>query len=290
MFGYLRPVQGELKVYELERFKACYCGLCRTLGNKYGQAARFVLSYELVFLSMLLWEQDVPLEVKRGRCIAGPFRRRKYCVRNPALDACAGYNVILAWWKLRDSIADKSFLKSIPHRMAALLLRRAYKRASREYIGFETAVEQSLTELEDYEKGANTASLDGAADKFAKILMSVSEGLPAEPVRRPMSEMLYHLGRWIYILDACDDYKSDISSSQFNAVAVKFPPENENLSEAGKDRIGTTLAHSNNLVCLAFELLPENLWSQTVRNTIYLGMPDVTARVLSGKWPPKEPR
>ena len=283
-------MQGELKVYELERFKACYCGLCRALGKKYGLCARFALSYELVFLSMLLWERDTPLEIKRGRCFAAPFRKKKYCAQNPILDACAGYNVILTWWKLRDSIADASFFKSIPHRVAALLLRRAYRKASRENSGFETAAKQSLIELNEFEKDGNAVSLDSAADKFARILVCVSEGVSSESVKRAMSEMLYHLGRWIYILDAFDDYTGDISSGRFNAVAIRYPPENDSLSEAGKDRIETTLAHSNNLVCLAFELLPENLWSQTVRNTIYLGMPDVTARVLSGKWPPKEPR
>jgi len=288
MFGYLRPAQGELKVYELERFKACYCGLCRSIGRKYGQAARFALSYELVFLSMLLWDKDVPLEIKRGRCMASPLRRKKYCAGNHALDACAGYNVILAWWKLRDSIADAAFLRSLPYRIAALLLRRAYKKASREHDEFETAAKRALTKLNEYEKSANAVSLDSAADKFAGILVNAAENSVPESLKRPMSEMLYHLGRWIYILDACDDYKSDISSSQFNAVALRFPPEGENLSEAGKDRVSMTLAHSNNLVCLAFELLPENIWSQTVRNTIYLGMPDVTARVLSGKWPPKK--
>lgn len=319
MFGYLRPVQGELKVYELERFKACYCGLCRALGRNYGQVARFVLSYELVFLSMLLWDNAAPLEIKRRRCIASPLRRKRYCTSNPAIADCSGYNVILSWWKLQDSIMDATFFKSIPYRALALLLRRAYKKASREHSQFDAIAKQSLSELSEFEQNPGAAirhdtqpaaallsakqedtaprardaaitavTLDMAADKFAKILMTAASGIAEDTTRRPMSELLYHLGRWIYIVDACDDYYDDISSGRYNPVVVKFPPENGAMPEAGKARVNATLTHSSNLVCSAFELLPENVWSQTVRNTIYLGMPDVSARVLSGAWPPKE--
>lgn len=327
MFGYLRPLQGELKVYELERFRACYCGLCRAIGSRYGRVARFVLSYELVFLSMLLWDRSEPLEVKSGRCMASPLRKKKFCKSNAAMNACAGYNVILSWWKLRDAIADEPFIKSLPYRAFALLLHRAYKKASRDYTGFSDAAGHYLAELARYETGAG-ATLDGAADKFANILSAAAEGAGPESVRRPLTEILYHIGRWIYIVDACDDYGDDVSAKRYNPVAVKFPPEQSggdgegggkrrsrrsslsgnagnggdsvgsgrfgraarsrkcSLPEAGRERIGTTLAHSNNLVCSAFELLPENVWSQTVRNTIYLGMPDVCARVMSGDWPP----
>ena len=286
MFGYLRPAQGELKVRELERFKACYCGLCRTLGKKYGQTARFVLSYELVFLSMLLWGEDDPVAIRSGRCMASPCRKKRYCAPNKAMGDCAGYNVVLSWWKLRDTIEDAGVFRALPYRMLALLLRRAYRKASRDHPYFDTAVRKHLGQLAGVEAGAE-ATLDSSADKFALILRSVAETAAQEPEQRPLGELLYHLGRWIYILDACDDYADDVSAKRYNPVALRFPPENGALPADGKDRVATTLAHSNNLVCSAFELLPENAWSQVVRNTIYLGMPDVCMHVMNGTWPVK---
>ena len=275
-----------MKVRELERFKACYCGLCRTLGKKYGQAARFALSYELVFLSMLLWSGDEESVIRSGRCMASPCRKKRYFAPNAAMNDSAGYNVVLSWWKLRDTINDSAFFRALPYRALALLLRRAYRKASREYPGFDEAARVCLGQLAEYEKGAE-ATLDGAADKFAMILRSVAGSAAPDSVARPMAELLYHLGRWIYIIDACDDYESDVSAKRYNAVAVRFPPERGCLPAEGKSRIGTTLAHSNNLVCSAFELLPDNEWSQVVRNTIYLGMPDVCLHVMNGNWPVK---
>ena len=99
-----------------------------------------------------------------------------------------------------------------------------------------------------------------------------------------MQQLLYHLGRWIYIIDACDDYKDDAKAGRFNPVAEMYPPDNGTLPDDSIKRLQTTLTHSNNLICSAFELLPENPWTHTVENMVYLGMPDVCNRVLEGKW------
>ena len=298
MFGYIRPLQGELKVRELERFKAGYCGLCHALGKKYGFASRFILSYELVFLAMLLWGDDEPVEIKRRRCIASPLRTRRYCKSNGALDACAGYSVILTWWKLRDTISDESFIKAIPHRMFSLILSRAYKNASSDYPEFNRRVREELSSLAEYESG-HEPSIDGAADKFALMIQAAAPEISPDSVRRPMQELLYHLGRWIYIMDACDDFERDVKTGKYNPLLALYPQESGKFSDAGKlsdacklsdecvTRLKTTLAHSNNLLSSAFELLPENVWSRIVSNMIYLGMPDACSRVFEGRWPPK---
>ena len=54
MFGYVRPADGHLTAEDKSRFQAAYCGLCRSLGRRYGLAARMILNYDLAFLAMLL--------------------------------------------------------------------------------------------------------------------------------------------------------------------------------------------------------------------------------------------
>jgi len=281
VFGYIRPLQGELRVRELERFKACYCGLCHALGKKYGLPARFILSYELVFLSMLLWDPgDMPV-IGKKRCFASPCKKRRYCAMNPSLDVCAGYSVILTGWKLRDTIADESFFRTIPHRLALLALSGAYKKASREFPEFDKKVREEVTDLAKFEAHGEN-SLDEAADKFAQILCALSPESAQNSIRRPMLELLYHLGRWVYIMDACDDYMDDITRKRYNPALSRYPPESGRIPEDGMTRLKATLIHSNNLMCLAFELLPENSWSEIIRNMVYLGMPDMCESVLTG--------
>ena len=286
MFGYIRPLQGELKVFESERFKGCYCGLCHALGKKYGAAARFILNYELVFLAMLLWGRDEPLTIRRGRCIASPCRRKRYCEKGAALDKCAGYSVILTWWKLRDTISDEPFIRTIPHRAASAALSGAYKKASREFPEFDGRVKEELAALAGYESGGGD-SMDGAADKFAAILRAAAPGDAGAEKGRVLSELLYHTGRWIYILDAFDDFNDDMKAGRYNAVAVRYKAEGAALPEEAPELIRATLTHSNNLLRAAFELLPENVWTQIVSNIVYLGMPYVCDQVLGGNWPPR---
>lgn len=283
MFGYIRPLQGELKVREYERFRACYCGLCHALGKKYGLISRFILNYELVFLSMLLWDENEPIEIKRKRCIASPLKKRRCCCGNTSLDLCAGYTVILTWWKLRDTIADERFIRTIPHRFVSFILSGAYKKASREFSEFDKNVRNEITNLQQYETDGEK-SLDGAADKFARMLCAAVPCGWTDRKTRPMSQLLYHLGRWVYIIDACDDYKGDVKSGRHNPIVKLYPPQSGSLPDDGADRLKTTLSHSNNLICSAFELLPENPWTSIIDNMVYMGMPYVCEQVFREKW------
>ena len=56
MFGYVRPAADHLTAEQQARFEAAYCGLCHTLGKRYGMAGRMILNYDLTFLAMLLSE------------------------------------------------------------------------------------------------------------------------------------------------------------------------------------------------------------------------------------------
>ena len=247
------------------------------MGKKYGIAARFILNYEFVFLAMLLWEEKHPPRLLRKRCIASPIRRKDYCEPNRSLEISAAYSIILFMWKLKDSIEDEPFFKSLPHRLLYVIFCKAFKKASADFPKFEKEVSAQISALSVVEKDFEK-SIDIAADKFAQILCAaVPEDAPCS-TKRPMRELLYHVGRWIYIIDAYDDFKDDIKKGRYNAVASKFC-ENNKLTAFGETRVKTTLKHSNNLICSAFELLPENTWAQVLRNIIYLGMPSVSADI-----------
>lgn len=49
--------------------------------------------------------------------------------------------------------------------------------------------------------------MDRAADAFAALLAGAAEEEPDPVRRRVLEQLLYHLGRWIYLVDAADDLK-----------------------------------------------------------------------------------
>ena len=281
MYGYVRPAKDELLVKEYDAFRAAYCGLCHSLKRKYGGAARFALSYDLTYLAMLYWEPG-DLCTDRLRCPASPLRKKKCACSGPALERAAAVAVILAKGKLADTMADEGFFRKLrawPAYMAAK--RWAKKAAMPEYAEL---VKTRLAELDELEK-QGCKSIDMAADKFALCLAAAGK-LGADETRgRILSQILYHTGRIIYILDAYADLDEDRAKNRYNAVAARYMDDGV-LDDAEKEIIRETLADSMAMMAADFELLPETVYTPVLRNIITLGLPRTAQLVLDGKFRP----
>lgn len=282
MFGYVRPYKPELKVKEYEMFRAAYCGLCWALKEKYGGIARYIINYDLTFLAMLLTESECQPEVCRGRCPASPCRKKQYLKSGAAFEFAADCSVILTYWKLKDAALDggvKEKLVSIP---AAAALKGMYRKAEKAQPEFAATTKRMLEELSELEK-ANSPSLDAAADKFAKILEAAAAGADNEADRRILSQMLYHLGRYIYIVDAIDDYDDDSKSGSYNPLIYRFETGGEKLTEEQREMLETTLRHSEGLISSAYELKNKNVYDPILSNIIYLGLDNISQMVFQGR-------
>ena len=123
-------------------------------------------------------------------------------------------------------------------------------------------------------------SLDRTADTFARILAAAA--LPAESSARTraLEQLLYHVGRWIYLVDAWDDLEEDGRTGSYNPIAARFPEQ----VEANRDYLRTTLLHSLNLARSACALLELGHWQGAVENILYLGLPMVEELVFTGRW------
>lgn len=282
MFGYVRPLTAELKVRELEDYKAVYCGLCRTMGKRHGFLARFTLNYDFAFLAMALAHGIDPCRMSQCRCPAHPFRKRKMCHQMSALEVAADESLILSVQKLRDDMADNGFFRGLPARIAALALRPAYKKAAAARPEFDHQVTKCLEELHVLEQ-ERSPSLDRPADTFARILQATAPDTGEESRNRALGQMLYHVGRWIYLIDAWDDLEKDIESGSYNPIHERYQGrEKEHVQE-----VRTTLLHSRNLATAAYELAKAERWDGILSNILYLGLPAIEELVLTGRWQKK---
>lgn len=282
MFGYVRPYKPELKVKEYEMFRAAYCGLCWSLKEKYGGIARYVVNYDLTFLAMLLTERDCEPQVCRGRCPASPCRKKQYLSSGKAFETAADCSVILTYWKLKDSAQDGGFKEKLLSLPGAALLKGRYKKAAAAQPEFAETARVMLAELAELEKSRN-ASLDAVADKFAKILEAAAIGAEADSERRVLGQLLYHLGRWIYILDTVDDYSEDAKRGSYNPLIYRFETGGESLTEEQREMIESTLRHSEGLISSAYELKKKNVYDQILSNIIYLGLENAREMVFQGR-------
>lgn len=279
MFGYVRPLQSKLSQEEQRTYQAAYCGLCHRLKKTCGLGARFILNYDFVFLFLLLDSGNENCDTRR--CAVHPWKGRPCLAGNQAMDLCAWESVVLAYYKLGDSVADENFFTGFKSRIARLFLRRAYKKANARCKGFDYRVAMCLWELDELER-ASSPKLDAVADTFARLLSAAAPATEDESLDRARRQLLYHLGRWIYLVDAWDDLAEDEKRGRYNPIAARFGQTPD------LDYLDVTLRHSLSLAHSAFQLLPPTAHSGILENILYLGLPNVQALVQAGKWGRKE--
>lgn len=275
MFGYVRPVRPELKCRDYELYRATYCGLCRCLRRRYGLIAPMLLNFDFTFLALLLWEPEESFIPCRGRCHGNPLHKRPMCPDSPALEAAADESVILSWWKLRDSVRDDGFWRGLPARVLSVVLGPSYRKAARLRPEFDRTVRSCLEELAALER-ENCPSLDRTADTFARLLQAAA---PQEGERgRVLSQLLYHLGRWIYLADARDDLEEDKLSGRYNPVAARYGLQGDDGA------LGLTMDNSLARIGAALQLGDFGCRTALLENIVYLGLPAVERAVFDGTW------
>lgn len=280
MFGYVRPSAARLTEEDRKRFGAAYCGLCRVLGQRYGQAARMILNYDFTFLAILLWPEEENLEALHRGCVAHPAAGRDYFPGNSALALAADESVILAWWQAQDALRDPGGGKA-KYRAVSLALKKAYRRARERRPDFDGVVRRQLDVLRRLEE-ERCPSLDEPADAFARLLAAAA-GEAGDPVkRRVLEQMLYHLGRWIYLVDAADDLAEDLASGGYNPLLCRFDLTEGKLTGEARESLVISLDHSIRLIGAASELWDFGAWAPTVRSTVYEGLFLVGRAVLEG--------
>ena len=280
MFGYVLPPLEELPEEESERFRRAYCGLCHTLGRRYGPAARFILHYDFTFLAILLSEGG-PRTISSGRCFASPIKKRDFLEPDSAMELAADESVILAYWQLRDGVADHDWFHGLKYRSLSAILEPAYRKAAQARPGFDARTREQLALLSELET-ERCSSMDRAADAFAALLGSAAEELEDPVRRRVLGQLLYHLGRWVYLVDAADDLKKDAASGNYNPVALRFALEDGIWTPESRREFAQTLDHSIHMCATAFELWDFGEWRALLERTLYTGLFHVGKAVLDG--------
>ncbi|MBR3988906.1 MAG: hypothetical protein IKK10_06350 [Clostridia bacterium] len=271
MFGYVYIHKPELKVKDYEAYRGVYCSLCKTLGKHYSVFARFILNYDCTFLSLLLLSRnDGCPGFKKGRCPFNPMKKCNYTFKaDDALDKGAALTVITSYYKLLDSIADGGVLKKAGCTLIRPFFSSWHKKAERNFPEYETIVKEMFFSQLECEKSAEIC-LDMAADPTAKMLQNIMK-LEAknETEEKVFAQFGYHLGRWIYLMDAAADIDDDSKRGNFNPFLLKYGEK----SKVDIEEVNGIISQSCYLLTKAYELIDKKRFTDILDNIIYNGLP-----------------
>ncbi len=218
MFGYVKTDTPNMYVKDTVLYKAMYCGLCKGIGKVSGQRGRLVLNYDLTFLSVLLHNiLGVDVKVEKQHCIIHPIRKRPVAVPDELTERIGALNVILAYYKVCDDVID-----SKKGKIKRAFLNKAFKRAKIREPELNRIVKEKYDELLRYEK-VKGDSIDFASDPFGKMMQELVAVLLGEKVTDDVLSLAYDLGKWIYLIDALDDFDKDIKKNNFNVFVNSYP-------------------------------------------------------------------
>lgn len=211
MFGYVSANTAELSQPERERYGAVYCGICRQIGRRSSQLARMTLSYDMVFLALLLMSLYEPEEHSAKRaCLAHPLRRREF-LTNEFIAYAADMNVALAYYKALDDCRDDHSLRG---RFAAFALRRSVRRIAKRYPRQCGAIRLCTEQLAALER-ENCPNPDLCAACFGALMAELFL-YREDNWESPLRKMADALGRFVYLADATADYDDDKRRRRFN--------------------------------------------------------------------------
>ena len=255
MFGYIKTDLPNMYVKDTILYKAMYCGLCKGIGKACGQKARLVLNYDLTFLSVLLHNlSNIDVKIERQHCIIHRISKRPVAIPDHLTERIAALNVILAYYKLSDDVIDNG-----KGRLKRSFINSAYKRAKKNEPKLDFVVKSRYDELRKYEK-ANCDSIDIVADPFGLLMQDVVKILMEDTADDILCELAYNLGKWIYLIDALDDFDKDLKKKNYNVfvnVYNEIKCKDELVRNKQNDLIivfGSVLSRINELTkCLKYK-------------------------------------
>ncbi|MFA6948142.1 MAG: DUF5685 family protein [Eubacteriales bacterium] len=247
MFGYIRPAPPELKVKEYSFYRAAYCGLCRSLGKYTGQLSRMTLSYDFVFLALLRASlTGEKFELSKRRCFVHPTAARPMISDCGSLRYCVFANALLSYHNVRDKISDSRGLRHIASCMLLPEASHIRNAALREegMTELDAFIAERLTALSALE-AQREASPDRVAQVFGELLSRVfSHGLCGSD-ERIAAQIGLHIGRWIYLVDAADDYGDDRRTGSYNPFAEEDAAAPDNAAASEKNAVNVSCRCKN---------------------------------------------
>ncbi len=213
MFGYLVCNAEILDKQQKEEYKKYYCSLCESLHQSYGNIGRATLSYDLTFFAMLLDSlQKSDGKSFTKRCPIQPLRNQPM-ISNNTIDYCADINLLLTYYKCIDDINDDNSLKA---KKLEKKLKPHIDKISDKYNIKLDIIKTKLNEISGYER-ENILNPDLPANAFGELF---SEMFIYKYVSDDLRKFGYHLGKFIYLMDAVMDFKKDLKSESYNPLVT----------------------------------------------------------------------
>ena len=281
VFGYIQILQPELKIKEYKCYRGIYCGLCRQMGKCTGQCSRMTLRYDaaaMVCLRMAV-RGTQPIFTEK-RCFLHPLTKAPVLAPCEETEAVACMLAALAYHKCRDDIADERGFSRLGALLAYPYFAYLRARAKKRHPEIDAIAARGMRTFTEAEKSAN-GSADIPANAFGALMGDLLAYHTEGEAHAILHELGRTLGRWVYLLDAAQDFGEDVKMGRFNALHALYGTKE--LTEQQQNTLHTLLTVELCDAVAAADLIDfddrEDLRA-VIYNILCMGMPAQADHVL----------
>lgn len=241
------------------------------MGKEYGLLSRFVLSFDLTFLALLslgLQSESDAVDFAPHRCVFPPFQK-KVCPQScPELSTISALAMLLFYYKVKDNQRDGGRRQRLAAG-ALLPVASLARRKARRVVPELDAVMATCMAEDAMLSAAGCDGIDAAAEPTAKALSLITASLATTKTDRLILARLgYLIGKYVYLIDATDDWEQDGKTGDYNVFVEKFQDDRDAILAAATQVLNLTVAE----IASTYGLLSVHRFAPILDNIIYMGL------------------
>ena len=261
MFGYIVINKPEMKFREFDVYQSYYCGLCKSLKERYGKKGQMTLSYDMAFLALLLTSLYEPETISGyRRCAAHPVEKHLYR-QNEFTDYAADMNLLLSYEKCMDDWNDEHKIKK---RVMASFLKSSNRKVYERYTNKVDKISEYMELIHELET-KESRNIDEVSGAFGMIMAEIF-AYRQDEWEESLKRMGFFLGKFIYLMDAYEDIETDLKKGTYNPLKDIY--QQKDFEEQAEQVLLMMMAECSK----AYERLPIVENTQILRNILYSGV------------------
>lgn len=169
----------------------------------------------------------------------------------------------LMYYKALDDKRDEKGVKRFFTCLAVPIFRRMAKKAEKMYPGIGAVISEPLEKLGETELACCPVP-DMAADNFALVTAGIASfGLDGAQAR-VARDIGYHIGRFVYLMDAVDDRYEDQRKNSYNPINLCYSSAEK--ADENMDFIRRTILDSAAAISRSYALADGNVFDGIIYN------------------------
>ena len=202
---------------------------------------------------------------------------------NDELSLASAITVVTVYYKLEDDIKDNSFIKSLPSRFLKIFASSWRKKSLKKYPQVDKIVGELNNNQYKAEQKENP-TIDESAEPTAIMMKRLMLLLAKTDVEKAVyGEFGYFLGKWVYLMDAADDYEKDIKKNNFNPFVHSL--KEKNLTQQQRSEyMNSVLNITASRVVSAFNLMNVQSFTAIADNLVNMGLGEMQKKIIFDKY------